>query len=696
MFTLLGSGRSGHVATTLAVASILLFATIGQHAFADNVVNNVETAGAGQNDTFIAGGSTTIGYRIVATGGDSQSGCNTNDGTPATVTINAPSGVTATPDSLSFNYCGNPAKNVVFTSVTPGSYLITVGVSDTGTGTYNLTPATFTLHVLSPPDSTAPNITYTINGIFPPAPDGSNGWYTTDAFLDWTVEELESPSSLVLTGCVDAMVDYDTAGETFSCEATSDGGSSGPVEVVIKRDSSAPELSYDLVPVSPDGNNGWYVSDINLSWTFGDSISGINSALTTGCVNQLLDTDFAMTSFACSVTNNAGLTSSDSVDLKRDATEPSVNSLTVSDLVLSEADAGNTFTVTVTYSEEMDGGFVPGITFDPDLSSTLTALSTGSWTDSSTFSMDFSVADANVEVDDVDVQASGAKDMAGNIQVQYTGTDKFDIDTIAPTVSGSTSATTHNGWYNAPITIVWSSPDTDDTCDSDTIYSGPDGTGFYESGSCTDDVGNVGIGSFGPFDFDNTDPYDLEFSNGPLDGESYYFGFVPLEPTCTADDASSPPAECTVNGYGSSVGQHTMTADAQDQAGNTASISRTYEVLAWDLYGFYNPVEMDGVFNVIKGGQTVPLKFEIHAGVELTYTSYVESLKYKKIACPSNGDFEPIEGDALSSGGTVLRYDADAGQFIYNWKTPIGKNVCWEVTLTTDDGSQIAARFQTK
>ena len=130
-------------------------------ALADNVVNDV--ASNPGSDTFTAGGSTTVGYRIVeAVAGDSQAGCNAADGSPATVNIQAPSGVTASPSSLSFNYCGNPAKTVQFSSATPGDYEIAVSVTDSGGASgYRTNPATFTLHVLedtNPPANNPPTI----------------------------------------------------------------------------------------------------------------------------------------------------------------------------------------------------------------------------------------------------------------------------------------------------------------------------------------------------------------------------------------------------------------------------------------------------------------------------------------------------------------------------------------------------------
>ena len=50
----------------------------------------------------------------------------------------------------------------------------------------------------------------------------------------------------------------------------------------------------------------------------------------------------------------------------------------------------------------------------------------------------------------------------------------------------------------------------------------------------------------------------------------------------------------------------------------------TFTVNAWTITGFYQPVDMNGVVNTVKGGSTVPLKFNIYAGgVERTSVSDV-------------------------------------------------------------------------
>jgi hypothetical protein len=182
-------------------------------------------------------------------------------------------------------------------------------------------------------------------------------------------------------------------------------------------------------------------------------------------------------------------------------------------------------------------------------------------------------------------------------------------------------------------------------------------------------------------------------NGGPADGKSYYFGDTPAAPTCDASDALSGLDEaCSVSGYGTTVGTHTVKATATDNAGNQATASRTYTVLAWTLNGFKAPVDM-GIMNYAKGGATVPLKFEVFSGgTELTSTNVVKAFT-QKINCAAGA------GDAIeeySTGNTELRYDTTGGQFIFNWKTPKAPGSCYRVTMTTQDGSSIYADFQLK
>jgi hypothetical protein len=119
-------------------------------------------------------------------------------------------------------------------------------------------------------------------------------------------------------------------------------------------------------------------------------------------------------------------------------------------------------------------------------------------------------------------------------------------------------------------------------------------------------------------------------------------------------------------------------------------------VSRWTLSGFYEPVDMGDVWNNVKSGSTVPLKFEVFAGAtELTDVAVVDSFVIKGVTCLAGSVIDDIE--FTTTGGTSLRYDSTGGQFIQNWRTPKGKaGYCYEVTLTTDDGSFKSASFKLK
>jgi hypothetical protein len=370
--------RLAVVGSALTLGALSLAAV----ALADNVQNDVV---AGGNNTFTAGGSTTINYRITANNGDGQTGCNAADGTPATVTINAPAGVTATPGSRTFSLCTSGsttnAQSVVFSSTTPGDYAITASVSDSNVsgGTYNTSSAAFTLHVLPapPPTNTPPsvsltgvtngasynkgsvptatcNVTDTEDGnssfpatlsaitgpyasdgigqqtascsytdaggltasasatysiVDPSAPLigslvtgtlGDNGWYTSDVTLHWTVTELESPNSLLTTGCVDQSIIADQSEQTYTCSASSAGGPAGPESVSIKRDATNPTISGSALP-APNGN-GWNNTNVGVTFTCGDNLSGVASC----GPDQTLTSEGAGQSVGGTAKDNAG------------------------------------------------------------------------------------------------------------------------------------------------------------------------------------------------------------------------------------------------------------------------------------------------------------------------------------------------------------------------------------------------------
>lgn len=274
-------------------------------------------------------------------------------------------------------------------------------------------------------------------------------------------------------------------------------------------------------------------------------------------------------------------------------------------------------------------------------------------------------------------------------------------DATIPTISATLDrAPDASGWFNiatgAP-TVYFDAFDSTSGLAS-TIpapHSFGEGAGQAFSQTVVDNAGNSASAGVDGISVDLTAP-TITWNGGPsLDG-SYYFGSVPAAPTCTAADELSGPSSCAVTGYSNMVGSHTMMATAIDLAGNAGSEARPFTVRSWTLQGFYRPVDMNGVFNLVKGGSTVPLKFEVFAGsAELSDVSIVRSFRYGQIACNAGAAVDDIE--ITATGGTTLRYDATAGQFIQNWQTPKAPvGTCYSVVLTTQDGSTLKAYFKIK
>ena len=85
-----------------------------------------------------------------------------------------------------------------------------------------------------PADTTPPVITPTVTGTL------SGGWYTSNVTIAWSVADPES--AFTASGCATQTVTTDTAGTTFTCSATSDGGTSTE-SVTIKRDTTGPSIA---------------------------------------------------------------------------------------------------------------------------------------------------------------------------------------------------------------------------------------------------------------------------------------------------------------------------------------------------------------------------------------------------------------------------------------------------------------------
>lgn len=281
-------------------------------------------------------------------------------------------------------------------------------------------------------------------------------------------------------------------------------------------------------------------------------------------------------------------------------------------------------------------------------------------------------------------------------------TSSIKLDKSAPTTSIDVSAGTlgDNNWYRSDVTLSTTGNDTisnPTSCDGDQ-YLTNDSTGTLFTGHCSNDAGLIGSDTI-TVKRDATPPTNVAFVGGPADGGYYFPTTVPAAGTCTADDATSLVASCVVTdslATPTTLGTHTLTATATDNAGNSTTATRTYTVYLLTLNGFFQPVDMNEVLNTVKAGSTVPLKFTVFdRGVAQTSTAVVTAFGAKQYTCGTT----PVPEDAIemtTTGGTTLRYDTTGAQFIQNWQTPKSAGTCWVATATFVDGSKLSALFKLK
>ena len=99
---------------------------------------------------------------------------------------------------------------------------------------------------------------------------GANGWYTSDVSIAWALSDPDSPIS-AQAGCQSQLVSADTAGVTFTCTATSGGGSNSE-SVTVKRDATPP-----LIQLFAPASDAVYPRDavVNADYGCDDTLSGL-------------------------------------------------------------------------------------------------------------------------------------------------------------------------------------------------------------------------------------------------------------------------------------------------------------------------------------------------------------------------------------------------------------------------------------
>ena len=320
---------------------------------------------------------------------------------------------------------------------------------------------------------------------------------------------------------------------------------------ITVADATPPVIDPPTI-VGTLGRNGWYKSDVVVSWTVSDP----ESSVVTTCSPTTINTDTAGVVVTCNATS-AGGDSMQTVTIRRDAMPPVI---TVSVAPAPSADGWNTTDVTVSYT----------------CADALSGLAPGDCPANQVISGEGGALVSTIQT---------VVDLAGNSST--TSAVMVNIDRTPPSISAAVATPpSANGWYNGDVTVRFTCADNVSgvkTCPPDQILSGE---GSAISSTPQTAVDFAGISST-PSDvvtvrIDKTPP--VVTVNGVSDGTSYPYGTVPLA-GCSTDDGISgvatPAVPVVAGGDANGIGALTATcSSAIDNARNGAApVSVTYTVL---------------------------------------------------------------------------------------------------------------------
>jgi len=546
--------------------------------------------------------------------------------------------------------------------------------------------------------------------------------------------------------------DFPVGTTTVTCSATDDSNNSSTSQLdVVIRDTTGPEISAaNVTGVEATGPAGAPVTFAPNAVDLVDGDVAVDCTPASGSTFVL-----GTTTVDCSSTDSRGNTSYDSFTVEVvDTTAPE---LTVPDDITGVEATGPTGAV-VTFAASATDVYdeSPTVSCIPESGSTFalgTTLVTCTAEDNSGNDSEVSFA---VEVVDTtaptvnvpsldpveatgpdgaavtfDVSASDIVDSSvpvrcdwetgdifplGSTPVSCTGTDDsgnvgkgtFSVlvqDTTAPDVEVPADVTVEaTGPTGADVTYPATEISAHDVVDGDLEPScvPPSGSHFTLDDtatvtcSATDNAENTGYGTFDVTVVDTTAPALTVPGDITVGATSASGAVVSYSATATdiVDGAVRP--VCTPASDSTfAPGTTTVTCTATDAHGN--SVTKTFTVtVSFGWNGFFQPVDNNGVFNVIKGGQSVPLKWNVPngSGGWISSLAIVQSTRQVEVACGGSAVTDVVE--ATSTGGTSLRYDTTANQYIYNWQSPKTASKCYRVTVTLTDGSKHEALFKTK
>ena len=422
-------------------------------------------------------------------------------------------------ESASVNCVPNPV-------VASSASTCTVTVTDTDIPTAVTPTGTVTLTSNQPSGTFSPAANCVLSGSGASA--SCSVTYNQSAVANATISAVHSPTSPISTN------------------DRNHGGSNGSVGLtVVSPDSTPPVIAPNVTGTL--GNNGWYVSNVSVSWNVMDTESAVSTM--TGCGSSSVTTDTASVTFTCTATS-AGGTASNSVTIKRDTTPPVIAAhVDASAEAVSAAGAVVNYASSAT-SDNMDGA-----------GTAICLVASGN-----TFALGNTTVTCN------------ASDSAGNAATASTFVVHV-IDSTPPVITGTPANMTLEATGPAGAAAAWVAPNASDTVDgSVAVNCLPVSGSTFAIGTttvnctATDAHGNAGSGSFSVTVGDTTPPVIAAHVMVVAEAASAAGAVVSYTNPPTTDAVSGAGmASCApLSGSPFALGDTTVTCNAADAAGNPA------------------------------------------------------------------------------------------------------------------------------
>jgi hypothetical protein len=450
-----------------------------------------------------------------------------------------------------------------------------------------------------------------------------NGWYNHAL----TVSFSGSDSMSGLDSC-DAPTSYtgpDSASASVTGSCRDRAGNAAPRSFALRYDSAAPQVT--AAPGRPPNANGWYNAPVNVSFNGSDAIAGIESCSTSQSYSGP-DNGSARVDGTC--TDRAGNVGSGSFPLRYDVTAPQV-------------------TATPARPAGQNGWY------------------------SAPLGVSFAGTDATAGIDACDpaatysgpdsasaVVSGSCRDRAGN-----SASRSFPLryDATAPQVTASPArAVDVNGWYNHSLGVSFTGSDAISglaTCDAARSYTGPDSASTSVAGSCRDNAGNTGSGSFG-FRYDATAPQASATASRGADANGWYNHALTVSFAATDAMAGVDSCDAARSYSGPDVAAGSVAGACRDRAGNArqASLALNYDATAPavaaapsrgpDANGWYNhPLAVGFAGSDATSGVDSCTGGQSYAGPDTSGASF-------------SGSCRDRAGNQSAPSAFVLRYDATA------------------------------------